>query len=292
MTLPTLQSLPLHRWLSTLSIVWGASLAAGCSIVAPGGGAERQTTVAGPSGLLAVDDGGSGGVPILFVHSFAGSGAHWQPQLAHLRVTRRAVSMDLRGHGLSAPPLDNKYSVAALASDIAAVADALKLRRFVLVGHSMGGAAAVAYAGMHPDRLAGLVLVGTPGKVAPAQAQQTVAALNADYDKTMAGYWESLLADAQPGVRARLQADRTRIPREPSMAIISAIFAFDPLPPLAAYAGPKLVIDATRSDNPGALFRQAPGIPYQLIDGTSHWVQLDKPQDFNNRLDAFLANVR
>jgi len=83
-----------------------------------------------------------------------------------------------------------------------------------------------------------------------------------------------------------LEADRTRIPRAPSMAIISAIFAFDPLPPLAAYAGPKLVIDATRADNPGALFRQAPGIPYQLIDGTSHWVQLDKPQDFNKLLDA------
>ncbi len=156
----------------------------------------------------------------------------------------------------------------------------------------MGGAAAVAYAGTHPDRLAGLVLVGTPGKVAPAQAQQTVAALNADYNKTMAGYWESLLADAQPGVRARLEADRTRIPREPSMAIISAIFAFDPLPPLAAYVGPKLVIDASRADNPAALFRQAPGIPYRLIDGTSHWVQLDKPQEFNDLLDAFVANVR
>lgn len=80
----------------------------------------------------------------------------------------------------------------------------------------------------------------------------------------------SLLAGALPGVRAMLEADRTRIPRAPLMAIISAIFAFDPLPPLAAYAGPKLVIDATRADNPGALFRQAPGIPYQLIDGTSH----------------------
>ena len=275
-----------------MSIASVVALAAGCSTVPPAGGADRQHTVAGPSGLLAVDDGGSGGVPVLFVHSFAGSGAHWQAQLAHLRTTRRAVAIDLRGHGLSAPPLDKNYSVPALASDIAAVADALNLRRFVLVGHSMGGAAAVAYAGMHPDRLAGLVLVGTPGKVAPAQAQQTVAALDADYDKTMAGYWESLLADAQPDVRARLQADRTRIPREPSMAIISAIFAFDPLPPLASYAGPKLVIDTTRADNPGALFRQAPGIPHRLIDGTSHWVQLDKPQEFNEWLDSFLTNVR
>jgi pimeloyl-ACP methyl ester carboxylesterase len=270
-----------------------ACLAASCSNVAPSGGAEPRTTVAGPSGILAVDDGGSGGgVPVLFVHSFAGSGAHWQSQLGHLRTTRRAITIDLRGHGRSAPPIDNNYSVPALASDIAAVANALNLRSFVLVGHSMGGAASVAYAGMHPDRVAGLVLVGAPGKMAPAEAQKIVASLNADYDKAMGEYWESLLAGAQPGVRAMLQADRTRIQREPSMAMISAIFAFDPLPPLAAYAGPKLVIDATRADSPGALFRQAPGLRYQLIDGTSHWVQLDKPQDFNNRLDAFLANVR
>ena len=291
MTFPTHQILRLHRWLATVSMALGVSLAAGCSIVAPGGGGERQDTVTGPSGPLGVDDGGSGGVPILFVHSFAGSGAHWQSQLAHLRTTRRAVAMDLREHGRSAPPQGNDYSVPSLASDIAAVADALKLRRFVLVGHSMGGAAAVAYAGMHPDRVAGLVLVGAPGKMAPAEAQKILASLNADYDKTMAGYWESLLAGAQPGVRAMLEADRTRIPRAPSLAIISAIFAFDPLPPLAAYAGPKLVIDATRADKPGALFRQAPGIPYQLIDGTSHWVQLDKPQDVNKLLDAFLASA-
>lgn len=292
MTLPTHQILQLHRWLSTVSMALGVSLADGCSMLAPGGGGERQDTVTGRSGPLAVDDGGSGGVPILFVHSFAGNKTHWQAQVAHLRTTRRAVAMDLRGHGLSAPPHDSNYSVPALASDIAAVADALNLRRFVLVGHSMGGAASVEYAGTHPDRVAGLVLVGTPGRMAPAQTQQIVAALSADFDKTMAGYWESLLADAQPSVRAGLQADRTRIAREPSMAIISAVFAFDPLPSLAAYAGPKLVIDATRADAPGALFRQARGIRYQLMAGASHWVQLDKPQDFNNLLDAFLASVQ
>ena len=59
-----------------------------------------------------------------------------------------------------------------------------------------------------------------------------------------------------------------------------------------AYAGLKLLIDTTRSDNPGALFRQAPGIPYQLIEGSSHWVQLDKPQDLTNLLDAFLGDAR
>lgn len=60
-----------------------------------------------------------------------------------------------------------------------------------------------------------------------------------------------------------------------------------------ACAGLKLLIDTTRSDNLGALFRQAPGIPFQSIEGsTSHWVQLDQPQDWTNRLDAFLGYAR
>lgn len=115
--------------------------------------------------------GGAGGVPVVFVHSSAGSTAHWTPQLAHLRRTRRAVALDLRSHGQSASPPRDDYAVDSLAGDIAAVADGLKLKRFVLVGHSMGGAASLAHAGAHPERVAGLVVVGAPGKIPAEQAQ-------------------------------------------------------------------------------------------------------------------------
>ena len=77
------------------------------------------------------------------------------------------VAVDLRGHGRSEAPAAGDYAVESLAADIAAVVDALGLGRFVLVGHSMGGAAALAYADAHPERVAGLVLVGTPGKSSP-----------------------------------------------------------------------------------------------------------------------------
>ncbi|MEZ0309083.1 MAG: alpha/beta fold hydrolase, partial [Ramlibacter sp.] len=146
-------------------------------------------SVTGPAGEIFVDDGGSGGLVVLFVHSFAGDARHWRAQLQHVRLRRRAIAIDLRGHGRSDAPASGDYSVPALAEDIAAVTDALGLKRFVLVGHSMGGAAATAYAGKHPDRLAGLVLAGTPGRAAHEQAQQIMGSLKADYDKVMAGYW-------------------------------------------------------------------------------------------------------
>jgi pimeloyl-ACP methyl ester carboxylesterase len=248
-------------------------------------------TVTGPAGELYVDDAGGGNVPMLFVHSFAGNTAHWDAQVKHLRPRRRTLVMDLRGHGDSDAPASDDYSVPSLAQDIAAVADAQELRRFVLVGHSMGGSAACAYVGKHPERIAGLVLVGTPGKAAPGQKQQIMGALRADYDKTMNGYWASLLQDAQPNVREALEAGMHSVRREPALAMIAAIFDYDPLPALKRYDGPKLIIDTPHGDGPAALHNQMPDIARKVITGTSHWPHMDKPQEFNRLVDEFLAWV-
>lgn len=248
-----------------------------------------MTTIAGPAGPLYVDDGGVGGLPVLLLHSYAGSTAHWKAQLAHLRRRRRALAMDLRGHGRSDPPFSHDYGVEALAGDIAAVANALELRRFVLVGHSIGGAAAAAYAGRHPRHVAGLVLAGAPGKSAPEQAQQIMGALHADYDKVMGDYWNSLLEGAQPPVRAAVEAGMHSIGREASLAMIAAVFDYNPLPALDRYPGPKLIIDTAHGDSPTALYRQLPDVSRKVIEGTSHWAHMDKPQEFNRMLDEFLA---
>ena len=247
--------------------------------------------VAGPAGSLFVDDGGQGGMPVLFVHSFAGNAGHWQAQLSHLRPHRRAVAMDWRGHGESDAPAGLDYAIDSIAQDIAAVADALALPRFVLVGHSMGGAASAAYAGAHGDRLAGLVLVGTPGHSSPEQAQAIMASLHANYDDVMAQYWQTLTAQARPSVLALLNVERGEIGRDASLAMIQATFDFDPLPALARYPGPTLLIDTLHGDSPTALYRQVPELERRLIDGTSHWPQLDDPNAFNQLLHPCLTQI-
>jgi len=251
----------------------------------------KTHAIAGSAGSLHVDDGGRGGLPVLFVHSFAGSAAHWLAQLAYLREHRRALAMDLRGHGASTAPENDDYAVPQLADDIAAVIDALELRRVVLVGHSMGGSAAAAYAGAHPSRVAGLVLMGTPGKAPPELADSVMSSLHKDYDKTMAQYWASLTEAAKPTVRTLLQTDMKQVARDASIAMIGATFAFDPLPPLADFPGPTLLIDTPHGDGPAALYRQMPQLERVLIDETSHWPQLDDPDAVNRVLDAFLARL-
>lgn len=250
---------------------------------------RSPSSINGSAGHLHVDDGGDGETPVVLVHSFAGSGAHWTRQLTHLRLMRRAVTLDLRGHGQSDSPATGGYEVDALADDIAAVVDALGLDRFVLVGHSMGGTAAIAYAGAHADGVAGLVMVGAPGQSPPEQAQQVMAAMESDYEKTSDGYWKRLLTGARPEVEAEIRADMARVPRDAALTMIRAIFEYDPLPALRAYSGPKLIVDTPHGDSPGALYHLAPAIPRKVMTGTSHWPQLDQPVEFNRILDEFLA---
>lgn len=251
----------------------------------------KTATINGPVGRIHVDDGGEGGIPVVFVHSFAGSANHWFASLAHLRPTRRAVALDLRGHGESDPPPAGSYAPVDLAADIAAVVDSLELDRFVLVGHSMGGSAAIAYAGANPDRVAGLVLVGTPGRTPEAQADKVMAALGADYETVSTDYWSKLLTGARPEVEERVLADMRRVPREPSLAIIRAMFESDPIPALDAYPGPVLLVDTPQGDQPGSLHELRPDLPREVIAGTSHWPQLDKPREFDRVLDEFLLTV-
>lgn len=255
----------------------------------PGG----EQSVSGPAGAIYVDDGGGKeGLPVVFLHSFAGDSGHWSSQLSHVRHQRRALAIDLRGHGKSAAPRDNVYAVDALVKDVQAVVDKLQIKRFVLVGHSLGGAVAIKYAGAHPGRVAGLVLVGAPGKIPAEQSAQVMGALQSNYDATMKGYWEKLLEGAQPNVRTQLVAQMDRVPKDATLAIIGAIFRDDPFGSLDRYPGPKLVMYTSQGDTPNDLQNVRPSIPRKLIAGTSHWPHLDRPREFTEVLDEFLAGVR
>jgi pimeloyl-ACP methyl ester carboxylesterase len=250
----------------------------------------NQSRVAGPAGALAVDDGGRGGLPVVFVHSLAGNSTHWAAQLRHLRPTRRAVALDLRGHGRSQPPQNGDYTIAGMAGDIEAVVDRLGLKKFVLVGHSMGGGVALTYAGVHPDRIAGLLLVDPTGdgkQIAEAETKPLLAELDSNYDTTIREYWTGI-AGPDSAIRERLLADLRATPQETVVRVFREVLQFDPDPALAWYHGPILSVVTPYNDQPFSLHRLGKGFPHRVVSGTGHWIQLDKPEEFNRLLDEFL----
>ncbi|HEY8120821.1 MAG TPA: alpha/beta hydrolase [Myxococcota bacterium] len=101
----------------------------------------------------------SEGVPLVLVHGF-GNEAHIWDDLAKLVAPHyRVVAIDQRGHGDSAHDPELRYDYDFLVADLEAVTRALGIERFVLVGHSLGGRASMLFAGEHPERMAGLVIV-------------------------------------------------------------------------------------------------------------------------------------
>ena len=114
----------------------------------------RMFHTEGPTGKLRLSDGGSGpGVPVLFVHGLGASLSVWEAQLDFLRPKRRAVALDLRGHGKSEVPRDGDYRMEAMARDVLTAADALRLPHFILAGHSMGGVVVAEVARLQPHRV-------------------------------------------------------------------------------------------------------------------------------------------
>lgn len=111
---------------------------------------------------LHVAEQGVGPKTIVFLHGFGGSHQDWRDVAARLAPGARSLSYDLPGHGLS---LDFAGGGSARTAASAVLADLSrrKMKRAHLVGHSMGGAAAVLMALAEPERIASLTLLAPGG---------------------------------------------------------------------------------------------------------------------------------
>lgn len=101
-------------------------------------------------------DSGKGRVVVL-LHGFLGSHAIWKNVTDNLSHSYRVIAIDLPGHGKT-PCYGYAHSMELMAKCVKSVLDSLKLKKYVIVGHSMGGYAALAFADLFPDNLRGLCL--------------------------------------------------------------------------------------------------------------------------------------
>jgi pimeloyl-ACP methyl ester carboxylesterase len=118
-----------------------------------------------PTGVtLAVQAGGPADAePILFLHGFPESHRTWRGVAPDLARDFRVIAPDQRGFAASDKPEGvEAYRTDRILEDLIALADALGLARFTLVGHDWGGAVAWLAALKHPDRLSRLVIVNAP----------------------------------------------------------------------------------------------------------------------------------
>ena len=122
-----------------------------------------------------LDWGTTGRPPMVFLHG-GGLNAHtWDLVCLGLRRERHCFALDQRGHGDSEWSPEMDYTTESQVGDLEAFVDRLGLTRFVLVGMSLGGVNAMAWAGRYSERLAGLVIVDVGPEIRMAGVQKIAA---------------------------------------------------------------------------------------------------------------------
>jgi 3-oxoadipate enol-lactonase len=130
--------------------------------------ADRSAVIHNGSLTIAYKDTmpeGGADINVVLLHGFCGSSAYWEqlvPQLLQQPGTRVIVP-DTRGHGSSSVSKETAYTMETLAEDVLALIDSLALDQIVLLGHSMGGYTALAFAEQYPSRLSAFGLIHSTG---------------------------------------------------------------------------------------------------------------------------------
>ncbi len=137
---------------------------------------------------------GDGGRPAVLVHGFASNLNNWLFNHAALASDRTVYALDLPGHGLSSKDVGDG-SLDTLADVLREWLDTVGLPRVHLVGHSLGGAIAVAMALRYPDRLLSCTLIAGASLGSEIDADYIDGVVNADRRKQLKSYLERLFAD-------------------------------------------------------------------------------------------------
>src|SRR5215211_1017635 len=111
------------------------------------------------------------GTPLVLIHGFPLDHHMWDELVPLLEETFDVILPDLRGFGDSTT-VDSPYSMDDYAADLAGLLDQLDIRKAAIVGHSMGGYVALAFARLYPDRVNGLGLISSQVLADPPERKE------------------------------------------------------------------------------------------------------------------------
>src|SRR5712691_2844871 len=252
--------------------------------------------------LAAVEYGSGPALAIL--HGLFGAGRNWATVARRLAAHHRVIALDLRNHGAS--PWVEAMDYAALAEDVGATLRALGYRRFALIGHSMGGKAAMMMALAHGDEVERLVVVDIAPVAYPPRHLAYARAMRAlDLGGiTRRGEADARLAATVPDMAERtfllqnLVFENATVRWRLNLAAIERemplLAGFPALPAGTTYRGRTLFIAGGRSDyllpeHEPQIRRLFPNAQIARIAAAGHWVHAEQPQAFLGLVEPFLA---
>ncbi|MQQ09949.1 alpha/beta fold hydrolase [Epibacterium sp. SM1979] len=238
--------------------------------------------------------------PLLIVHGLYGSARNWGVIAKRLSDTRQVIAVDQRNHGFS--PWTATHSYPELAADLAEVIQAHGGQMDVL-GHSMGGKAAMTLALQHPE-LVRRLLVADIAPVAYSHSQiQFITAMRTVDLATLERRSDAEAQLSAAGVDPALQSfftqsldipnKRWRLNLDTLEAEMPKVLSF-PDAVSGQWSGPALFLSGANSDYVQPEHRPRikslfPNAKFAKIPGAGHWLHAEKPREFEAAARMFLT---
>lgn len=252
---------------------------------------------------LAYDDRGEGPA-VLILHGLFGARGNWSSIAKRLAQHARVVTADLRNHGDS--PWADSMAYSEMAADLERLLDRLKLDEAAVVGHSMGGKAAMALALTEPERVTRLMVVDMAPVPYPDRFGAYVEAMRRVPVGTLTRRQDADAPLSQdvpdPAIRQFLLTNlvngedgglRWRLNLEVLGREMPTISGIEEIPGAKPYAGPTLFLrgetsDYVRDAHMETIRRFFPAAELATVAGSGHWVHAEKPEDFIRATRGFL----
>lgn len=243
------------------------------------------------------------GTPLLLIHGLFGSYENLGMIARLLAEQFRVINVDLRNHGRSGH--SNEMSYALMAQDLIETMDELQIPSAAVLGHSMGGKAAMQLALSQPERVSKLVLADISPVVSQARHLGILDALNRVDLATLTDrkqadqQLQTAIGDA--GTRAFLLKSLVKVDDafqwRFNLTALTSQYAQVLAAPDATgpYTGPTLFIKGGNSDylqpDHQSIIRQLfPAAKAKIIEGTGHWLHAEKPAAFAKITADFLLS--
>jgi len=259
--------------------------------------AQEPSTAELDGWRIEYETGGTGDDALVFIHGATSSRKAFYPQMADLDIGRRLLAVDLIGHGGSDKP-ETAYTMALFARSVAAAMDAEGIRCATLVAHSNGVPVAREFYRMYPERTEAIVAVdgAFQNPLPPEMVEWMRAAFDRpDFDDFRAG-----MADMMPTFAlseddlAMIKADMLATPRHVMVGELESmtdpsIWRDDKIEvPLLVLLAQQPTWTPERIDY---IREIGPHIEYHMWEGVSHFMALERRDEFNALLAEFVDRL-
>lgn len=229
--------------------------------------------------------------PVVMIHGAGGTHIDWPAELRRMPEAN-AIIPDLPGHGRSKVMM--RASISAYAADMIGLLDTLKMPKAILLGHSMGGAIVQTMALHAPDRVCGLILIGTGVKL--GVHPDILNGLQSDYEKTVRMIVDWQWAEGYEQVK-RLGCKRL-LETDPKVVYgdFAATNTFDLQGQIGQIRAPALIIGGTADRMTpfkfsAYLHEQITGSQLVSVEGGGHMMALEQPQVVAGAVQRWLEGL-